>query len=225
MKTLAQSVCSFLAAFTLATCAAETSTEHKIEATASDLIVKPIAGSGGCVQNVLCIKGTHWDPTKCKCVPDVCVSSEGGPCGGFTQNPCQCSAGLECVPNRIPDVPGTCEPARCCPVAWNMYACTEANGSSGLNCHNPQLACPSSSECGGGCDFEVKGRCPVCDPIRCPEGQVFDQTLCKCVMSGCVTAADCRGPLPQLCRVCSDGSTACARWTCVSGQCEVATCP
>jgi hypothetical protein len=135
-----------------------------------------------CVQNVLCIKGDHWDPTACKCVPDACVSQEGGPCGGFVANPCTCASGLICKPNRIPDLPGTCdEPPRCCPTGWAMYACNDADGTSGLNCHNPLLGCASSLTCGGGCDFEVTGRCPVCDPLVCPPGEVWDVSLCSCL--------------------------------------------
>ena len=177
-----------------------------------------------CVQNVLCIQGTHWDPIRCQCVPDQCISNAGGPCGGFTQNPCQCAAGLVCTPNPIPDIPGTCEPRSCCPAGWDMYKCKEPSGAVGLNCHNPQLDCPSSQVCGGGCDFEVSGRCPVCDPMRCPTGQTFDPVLCKCVKNQCVTAADCTGPLPQFCEICADGSTACAHWSCVAGQCSVNAC-
>ncbi|HYQ01138.1 MAG TPA: hypothetical protein VER96_20850 [Polyangiaceae bacterium] len=178
-----------------------------------------------CVQNVLCIRGSHFDTTLCKCVPNPpsqCISKEDGPCGGFTLHPCQCAAGLTCVLNINPDLPGTCEPARCCPANWNMYDCKEENGGTGHNCHNPALGCPSSLTCGDGCDFEVSSQCPVCDPIVCPAHEVFSRELCKCV--SCVTAADCTGPLPQLCRVCADGSTACAHWSCVANACEVATC-
>jgi len=154
--------------------------------------------------------------------PSTCISQEDGPCGGFTQNPCTCAPGLKCVPNRIPDIPGTCEPARCCPAGWDMYSCREENGGTGLNCHNPRLACPSSLICGVGCDFEVTGVCPVCDPVVCPQGQTWDSALCKCV--GCVTAADCTGPLPALCEVCTNGQEACAHWACIAGVCEIAIC-
>ena len=180
------------------------------------------AGCAG-VGSVICINGGHWDPTLCQCVPDACVSQSGGPCGGFTQNPCTCAPGLVCVTNPIPDIPGTCQPSRCCPLAWDMYSCNETDGGSGLACHNPQLECPSSLTCGGGCDFEVTGRCPVCDPLVCPAGEHWDLTLCQCVPT-CATAADCTGALPQFCEVCADGGAGCAHFECISGACQIATC-
>jgi len=48
---------------------------------------------------------------------------------------------------------------RCCPPGWGMYSCVLPDGGAGLNCHNPAMACPSSSTCGGGCDFIATGRC------------------------------------------------------------------
>lgn len=51
-------------------------------------------------------------------------------------------------------------PTDCCPADWMIYPCTYPGGESGFNCHNPQLKCPSSSECGGGCDTAVTGVCP-----------------------------------------------------------------
>jgi hypothetical protein len=79
----------------------------------------------------------------------------------------------------------------CCPRDWDMYACRDTDDpvSKGLNCHNPVLACPLSLICGQGCDFEVTGRCPVCDPIICPLGERFDSTLCRCVPPPCLTAS------------------------------------
>jgi hypothetical protein len=140
-----------------------------------------LSPDAGCLDSILCIRGTHWDAAQCQCLPDACISQEDGPCGGFTKNPCRCAPGLVCVPNRLLDLPGTCEPDRCCPLGWDMYACKEENGSLGLNCHNPQLGCLSSSTCGGGCDVEVTHRCPVfCDPIPCGPGRVFDKSLCGC---------------------------------------------
>jgi hypothetical protein len=76
-----------------------------------------------------------------------------------------------------------CEPVACCPLGWDMYTCidTDDKDRQGLNCHNPALGCASSLICGQGCDFEVTGRCPVCDPIVCPPGETFDSILCKCI--------------------------------------------
>jgi hypothetical protein len=70
----------------------------------------------------------------------ACISNEDAPCGGFTQNPCHCAPGLLCVSNRIPDIPGTCEPDRCCPVGWDLFTCNDENGTKGLNCHNRNWA-------------------------------------------------------------------------------------
>jgi hypothetical protein len=177
-----------------------------------------------CVQNVLCIQGDHWDSTLCMCVPNTCISADDGPCGGFTSNPCTCGDGLVCVPNPIPDIPGTCEVDRCCPIGWDMYQCNEENGSKGYNCHNPALGCPSSLACGGGCDIEVTHRCQaVCDPIVCPAGETWDPTRCACIQP-CSTAADCTGPLPGVCKICANGTTGCAHFACLDNACEVVYC-
>ncbi len=45
----------------------------------------------------------------------------------------------------------------------------------------------------------------------------------QCVV-GCQTAANCTGPLPQVCQVCTDGSDGCAHWACVAGKCEITYC-
>jgi hypothetical protein len=65
-----------------------------------------------CVDNVLCIKGDHWDTTLCQCVPDNppagCISNAGGPCGGTTQTPCTCASGLTCQTLLDSSMPGVC---------------------------------------------------------------------------------------------------------------------
>jgi len=40
----------------------------------------------------------------------------------------------------------------------------------------------------------------------------------------CTEATDCSGILPDFCRLCSDGTSACAHWSCLSNQCEIVTC-
>lgn len=50
-----------------------------------------------------------------------------------------------------------------------------------------------------------------------PQPQAADADADKCV-----TAADCKGMLPHLCRTCADGGTECSRFACISGVCMVA---
>src|SRR5579884_1541876 len=69
-----------------------------------------------CPLAVPCPEGSALNPATCQCAPaadaGACVSGEDGPCGGFTTHPCRCAHRLVCVPNRIPDLPGTCERRR-----------------------------------------------------------------------------------------------------------------
>jgi hypothetical protein len=40
----------------------------------------------------------------------------------------------------------------------------------------------------------------------------------------CTSAAQCHGPLPQICMKCSDGRFGCARWACVRYRCVAYMC-
>jgi hypothetical protein len=40
-----------------------------------------------------------------------------------------------------------------------------------------------------------------------------------------LSSKKCKGPLPALCQVCSDGTTACAHWVVEHGVCTVEICP
>jgi hypothetical protein len=158
----------------------------------------------------------------------ACVSKVDGPCGGFTTHPCRCAKDLVCVPNRIPDIPGHCEAPNCCPVGWTMYACTEENGSSGMNCHNPALACASSLTCGGGCDFEVTGACPASDagPDASADAAVeacIPLTLAQaCGSMTCGTAPDgCGGTIA--CGTCTAGEP-CTVPSCLGGTAGLCAC-
>jgi hypothetical protein len=42
--------------------------------------------------------------------------------------------------------------------------------------------------------------------------------------AACQLDSDCSGFLPQFCRVCSDGTTACAHWSCLDSACLVTSC-
>ena len=128
----------------------------------------------------------------------------------------------------------------CCPTGYDLYDCQLPGGGAGFACHNPALGCASSQTCGQGCDPQVSGRCPLSfgdaaptciDNVLCIQGDHFDTTLCKCVPDttpttpACGVATDCTGALPALCQLCPDGGSACAHFTCVAGQCQVAYCP
>ena len=41
----------------------------------------------------------------------------------------------------------------------------------------------------------------------------------------CTSAKQCKGPLPMICMVCSDGASRCAHWVCAQSACVVETCP
>jgi hypothetical protein len=127
----------------------------------------------------------------------------GESCGGFVRDPKQCAPGLECVYSGVPDLPGKCEEP-------NHNPCVDAGGSCVAlvpgACDNGVIGDARQYSCGGGLGVEC------CLPQPAPTGDP------------CSTASDCTGLLPQFCQVCSDGSTSCAHWTCLSGHCSMAVC-
>jgi hypothetical protein len=145
MNAIVKLVCGLFTGLAIAACGASATSEPS-ESNGADLTSAPAAANASTPNAV------------------ACISKEDGPCGGFVAHPCTCAPGLKCVPNRIPDVPGTCQPEKCCPLDWQMYPCMDGDRDTDYNCHNPQLACASSLTCGGGCDFQVYGRCPVPPP-------------------------------------------------------------
>jgi hypothetical protein len=89
---------------------------------------------------------------------------------------------------------------------------------------------------GATCD-SAGGNCVALVPDACQIGSVGDATEYSCgggvgvecclpaqAPNSCHADADCTGALPQFCRVCSDGSTECAHWSCVSNACEITSC-
>jgi hypothetical protein len=124
---------------------------------------------------------------------------------------------------------------------WDPVLCRcVAPTPCGSTVCGPAQACCDEPGSNGVCEPRcVKGHvCPAIackapppdagcvDNVLCIQGDHWDSTLCKCVpdTTGCLTAADCHGALPDYCLVCSDGSAGCAHWSCVLGQCEIATC-
>jgi hypothetical protein len=99
----------------------------------------------GCVDNVDCVAGDHWDPAACKCVPDACISQVGGPCGGFVANPCQCAAGLVCVDSGVPDKGGTCQKGPVCAPT----PCPSAATFDPVACKCVVPNCATAADCTG----------------------------------------------------------------------------
>jgi hypothetical protein len=99
-----------------------------------------------CVDNVLCIRGDHWDPTLCKCVPDADVDAAGPtPDAAATQtdaatcyelsycvmtdhwDPAQC----KCVPNNVQCT----SPSECHGLLPQYCVASCPNGAPGACAH------------------------------------------------------------------------------------------
>jgi hypothetical protein len=145
----------------------------------------------------------------------ACVSQTGGPCGGFTQDPCSCAPGLVCQNNRIPDVPGVCvERADAC---IDNVLCIASD-------HWDPVQCKCVPDAGAKPDARF-----CVDNVLCIVGDHWDPVQCKCVptepQGGCTVATDCHGALPQLCvQSCDGGPGACAHFACKNGVCETVLC-
>jgi hypothetical protein len=162
------------------------------------------------------------------------AAQEGESCGGFTAHPKKCADGLICQANRhIPDAPGTCVVD---PDAGN--ACTASSDCSGIlpqfceQCSDGTTACAHFECVSNQCQIATCPAAPVANCraiVECVQGKHWDATQCACVDDqqtggACSADSDCSGILPQFCQQCSDGTTSCAHWACVSGQCQTVTC-
>jgi hypothetical protein len=94
-------------------------------------------------------------------------------------------------------------------------------------------SCKAASDCHGALPKLCK-LCPVGETGGCAH---YDCVANKCEIAyceaaptpppppSCKVASDCKGPLPSLCKTCSDGETGgCAHYDCVANQCEIAYC-
>ncbi len=137
----------------------------------------------------------------------------GARCGGGTQHAPVCNHGLVCVFPHSPPRPGesgTCEHPPAC--VQNTLCVLTAHWDAG------QCRCvPNDTDAGTVCVQRT----------LCVVTAHWDTTLCQCVPNtgSCDRASDCTGALPDFCRTCSNGRSACAHWSCTNHVCTLATCP
>lgn len=152
-----------------------------------------------CIDNILCIRGDHFDPVACKCVPDEDASP---PPDADTPQEAG-SDGHVCIDNVLCIRGDHFDPVAC--------KCVPDEDASSP----PDAETPAES----GSD----GRACV-DNVLCILGDHWDPVACKCV-PGCATAADCHGALPQVCVAqCDGGPGACAHFVCRAGACQTVIC-
>jgi len=124
------------------------------------------------------------------------------------------SNGAMCAQVKATTASGTCPVM---PV--NGEICTPAQ--TGVDC-GTRGHCAYSTTTGGPQQF--------CPPVCADQSGTCPPASTVCIALGsCQTAADCKGDLPQDCRVCPlspDGveTTACAHWVCAAGMCAVSYC-
>lgn len=187
-------------------------------------------GSGGtgeedagrvCVENQACIAGAHWDPVKCACVVDQAGGSggsagEGGSGGVDAPGGSGGAAGSEpCVDNQA-CIQG---------LHWDSIACTcvpDGAPCGAATCSAQEQCCQVADPNDGTCVSRCSTVCPK-QPCSAPPPDAGAADSCE-------QASDCKGALPQLCRICGvvDGdlnpASGCAHWACRDKRCELAFC-
>jgi hypothetical protein len=193
-----------------------------------------------------CVKGQ----CKCNsfCPPSACTAATD--CTGpLPKIACRlCSDGSSACPHWECDN-GTCQInlGSCPPQPQACGGIAGIQCPSGMICvDNPTDSCDPTkggADCPGEC--VVKQFCGGIAAIQCPGGwNCIDDPTDSCDPNNggadcggicvpappppqCTTAADCTGPLPLACLLCSDGSSVCPTWDCVNGACQVnsGSCP
>jgi hypothetical protein len=175
---------------------------------AGSAVVKSDAGQV-CVENQLCIRGSHWDTQLCKCVPDEVAGSTAAAGGG---------------------APVCVETALCVRDAhWDSVLCRcvldspdagagETCGAS--TCATAEHCCQVASAVDGTCIPQCSRVCRA-QPCKAPNDAGAAQR--------CQSASDCSGPTPHLCASCVNANggpqgSACAHWICSEGSCQIGIC-
>jgi len=160
--------------------------------------------------------------------------------GGSTGSTCTCSGpepeaptvkcwdGSTAGPTCATHTDGTCNwTVTTCPIQPGVGGSTGAGGSTSVTClyngvNYPAGTIPANT-C---CTCSADGSIACANNTACNnQGTGGSSGVGGATgTSGCVTAADCKGALPALCELCTDGSDGCAHFTCKSGSCEIAYC-
>lgn len=118
--------------------------------------------------------------------------------------------------------------------ALDRYVWTMSRGTLKLELDHgtDQFSMTQGTTCasaGGNCVPLVPDACEVgaigdANEYSCGGGLGVECCLPPQADTGCTAASDCSGALPAFCNVCSDGTTACAHWSCVDNACQIASC-
>lgn len=198
-------------------------------------------GVGRCVKGcnlnqARCIFGFHFDPKKCKCVPNTCTYNlECLPDQHFDEQTCSCVQGRACGENTHCSLSEVS-----CPIGWHY---------SNMECRCVRDPCPPGYVLNLDLVCELN---PGCDP--CPEGAslIAGTCLCACPEPGqqfvpatrecvCQVAPNCTDPqilnitacacqCPNI--TCDDGfvldeatcTCVCGEVSCIGGDVDPVTC-
>ena len=138
--------------------------------------------SGGatvCVDNVLCIQGSHWDSTQCKCISSSTTAAGGmTSMGGMMSTggmSAQTSSGSACVDNVLCIQGSHWDSTQCKCVSSST---TAAGGMTSMG---------DTTSMGGTSAKTTTGSACV-DNVLCIQGSHWDNTQCKCVPSSTTAA-------------------------------------
>jgi hypothetical protein len=189
-----------------------------------------LGGAGACDQGLFCQETDSFScpgdttPGVCalpsaSCQPSPTCGCDGNvydsPCAAhqmgvavFHDGPCS-TAGTVCANN-----------ADCAVTEYCQTASDGQCGSSGT-CVSKVAACSDDGPICGCSGTNYQRRCDAAGT----GDNIAHAGKCAPTAPQCASDSDCKGPLPSLCKVCSDGTTQCAHWSCQSGQCQTMVCP